>query len=110
VAKFTIKFGKQVMPFDGSAVQAARHVSKLASVGTFIRGKTIYEQPDNAQLPAKTQLIDPTSDRVLMTCSPSIVSVRAARAGRRVTKTFAKCDVSATLKKEISKRKRKRKR
>jgi hypothetical protein len=93
MASFTIKFGKRTRTFTGTPREAAREAAKLAARGTFDRSKTIYQQTGDAELPARTMVLDERG-AVMMTCQPSIVSPRAARAGRRVRHTFAQCTIA----------------
>jgi hypothetical protein len=87
--------------------QAARQAARFAARGTLVRTKGMWDQPEDMQLPEKTTLVD-DHGAVLMTCAPSVVSTGAARAGRRVKYSFARCTIKPAFKKLIHKTKRKK--
>ncbi len=106
---YQIEYGagrhRNVTMIEATPHEAAKKAARLAARGDLRRDKTIYEQPDNARMPDKVRLLDDTG-AVLMTCGPSIISSGAARAGRRVRYTFARCSIKPGFKKLLRKRRR----
>ncbi len=109
--KYELRIGrpvKRTKEIIATPQQAAREAARFAARGTLIRTASIYNQPANMELPTPVSLVDEAGATV-MTCSPSVVSNKAIKAGRRVKYSFAQCTIKPGFKKLIHKTKRKRK-
>lgn len=94
--RFQIRFYRKVINFDGSALAAAKRVSKLAS--------DIHTTMPLGVLPSQATLMD-EHGKTLMSCSPhATVSVQAARRGLRAKRAFAKCTIKPAFKKTLRRR------
>lgn len=99
--RFTLKIGDERHELVLSPRDAARAATRIAK-GTFVRSKSMWEQPPDAALGRAVKLLD-ESGAVVMSCRPTILA-RRKQAGH----TFAACDVAPSFRSKIRKRRRTR--
>lgn len=99
--KFVLKIGAfERHELTLSPRDAARAATQIAR-GTFIRTKSIHEQPDNAKPGRAVTLLDDRG-RVVMECRPSVYGQRS----RKHTRTYAACDIAPSFRAKLRKRRK----
>lgn len=100
-SKFVLKIGMyERHELNLTPRDAARAATQIAR-GTFIRTKSIHEQPDDAKPGRAVTLIDDRGN-VVMECRPSVYGQR----NRKHTRTYAACDIAPKFRAKLTKRKR----
>ncbi len=94
--------GAQTKSILATPQQAAREAARFAARGTYIRSKTMWEQPEGAHGGKPVALL--LDGEVLMTCVPTLSATRL----RTAKQMFARCDIKPSFKRQIKKRKKRR--
>ena len=101
---YLLRSGEKIVKvFEATAHQAAREAARFASRGTYIRTKTMHEQPEGAHGGVAVKLVEAKSGDVMMSCAPSL---RPRSTRGRVSHTFARCDIKPAFKRLIKRRRR----
>jgi hypothetical protein len=82
----------------GTARQAARAATRQAR-GTFVRAKSMWEQPEGAA-PGRRVVLKDARGRVVMRCEPTIYGIRSKRSSR----AFALCDLTPAFRRRLAPR------
>lgn len=97
---FLIKTDTSTKAISATPHQAAREAARFTARGTFIRSKSMWEQPEGAHGGVPVKLVDQHGD-VVMSCRPTLRS----RSGRS-RQMFAQCDIKPAFKRLLKRHRR----
>ncbi len=102
-SKFVLRIGQfERHELDLSPRDAARAATQIAR-GTFIRTKSMHEQPDNAK-PGRAVTLYDDKGHIVMECRPSVYGQRS----RKHTRTYASCDLDPKFRAKLAKKRKRR--